>query len=182
MVTGINTMESGLTIQGSRNDLRIDSAQYGSSGQAFVEGSVGTLLTKLETARAAMANERGPFLLFGLFRRADLPERWDLVVAAPWLEPSTLESFEYIAKKLASAGLSADEMVSISRIAVVSSGIEVQSLINLLQNRPRPAQLNNFSFGGVPILEAIIFDWNDLKILPLPRIVRKQRPQVYPKE
>ena len=40
---------------------------------------------KLRFAEEKVAEERGDFLLFGLFERQETPGRWDLVASAPWL-------------------------------------------------------------------------------------------------
>lgn len=47
------------------------------------------------TLRKAMhdiANKKGPFTLFGLFKRPDAFGKWDLVVSAPWLDKSQLKA------------------------------------------------------------------------------------------
>jgi hypothetical protein len=57
----------------------------------------GSALIPTAQYRQAMRNiaaEKGDFVLFGIFKRAICTQRWDLVVAAPWLEAGTLESFE----------------------------------------------------------------------------------------
>lgn len=40
---------------------------------------------KLRVAEEKVAEERGGFLLFGLFERQETAGRWDLVASAPWL-------------------------------------------------------------------------------------------------
>jgi len=44
------------------------------------------LVEKPRKLEAEIAAEKGPFLLFALFLRQDAADRWDLVVAAPWIE------------------------------------------------------------------------------------------------
>jgi len=58
------------------------------------------LFEKLESLEKKIADERGEFSLFGLFLREDAEDRWDIVVAAPWLNADSMEDINYIAKKL----------------------------------------------------------------------------------
>ena len=46
------------------------------------------LAEKFRAAEERVAEERGPFVLFGLFETEDAPYSWDLVAAAPWLDAS----------------------------------------------------------------------------------------------
>ena len=43
------------------------------------------LAENLRRAEEAMAEQHGPFILFGLFEQEETPGRWDAVAAAPWL-------------------------------------------------------------------------------------------------
>jgi hypothetical protein len=43
-------------------------------------------ITTLEHLAQAIERGRGPLYLFGLFKKENIPGRWDLVVAAPWIE------------------------------------------------------------------------------------------------
>lgn len=41
--------------------------------------------TKLGRLEAKVSAQKGPFALFALFMREDVPDRWDLVISAPWI-------------------------------------------------------------------------------------------------
>ena len=47
------------------------------------------LAESFRAAEEKVAEERGPFSLFGLFETEDAPNSWDLVAAAPWLYASS---------------------------------------------------------------------------------------------
>jgi len=49
-------------------------------------------VSALRKAMREISSKKGPFTLFGLFRRSDSPGTWDLVVSAPWLEDGKLRA------------------------------------------------------------------------------------------
>jgi len=74
---------------------------------------------KLVQLEKQIAEEKGPFLLFGLFLREDAPAVWDLVVSAHWLGGSRLESLRWLSQKLKEA-LEPRELVKLSRIVIIA--------------------------------------------------------------
>src|SRR5208283_5659406 len=58
------------------------------------------IVQKLVEAEREMAEEKGPFLIFALFLREDAPDRWDVIVAAPWVTADKAGALQYIANKL----------------------------------------------------------------------------------
>lgn len=74
-------------------------------------------LDKLTVIRDEICAERGELTLFALFLRERSWDRWDLVVAAPWLE-SGKPSLDYIASKLY-AHIRKREMIFLSRIVIL---------------------------------------------------------------
>ena len=65
-----------------------------------------------------MSAEKGEFNLFALFLREDSPNKWDLVVSAPWIKAHDKEALDYFAKHLRSK-LVPEELVSLSRVALL---------------------------------------------------------------
>ena len=47
----------------------------------MIDTEITEKFTELESSIAA---ENGPFAFFALFMREEVPDRWDLMVAAPW--------------------------------------------------------------------------------------------------
>jgi hypothetical protein len=87
------------------------------------------LLDKLESLEKKTADEKGEFSLFGLFLREDAENRWDLVVAAPWLNSDSLEDLNYLASRLKTC-LQDNELLSISRIVILDLNDPITQIIN----------------------------------------------------
>ena len=78
---------------------------------------------------ASLSKERGGFVLFALFLRDGSPNRWDLMVSAPWLPEDRNETVNYLVEQIKSR-LSAQDLVGLSRIIVID---------------PRNSALQNFA-------------------------------------
>ena len=102
-----------------------------------------------------ISQKRGAFVLFALFAREDLPDRWDLVVAAPWVK-SQQEGAEYfvqeIQKKLGSPVLNI-----LSRIVFVQpTDPPVRAINTAMHVEHGQAEIRDSNFFGVPIKHAFI--------------------------
>jgi hypothetical protein len=73
------------------------------------------IVEKFQIIIREISQEKGPFILFGLFEREDLVGRWDVVVSAPWLNMNSKEDFDYIADKIRSK-LNNQEIMLLTRI------------------------------------------------------------------
>ena len=73
---------------------------------------------KLKIQEQIMATEKGPFDLFALFLREDAPGKWDLVVAAEWIEKDKSTALKYIASNVQQV-LTSEELIQLSRIAII---------------------------------------------------------------
>ncbi len=67
-----------------------------------------------------IAQEKGGFDLFALFLREAAPNRWDVVVAAHWIELDKGLALEYLGKKLQQE-LTTDELMRLSHIAIIDA-------------------------------------------------------------
>lgn len=76
------------------------------------------LVDKLGFIEREISLKRGDFSVFALLLREDAPDKWDLVVAAPWLERDKKSGLEVLTRKLR-ASLSSDELISLSRIVLL---------------------------------------------------------------
>lgn len=76
------------------------------------------ILDKFVSVERSVSDERGPFALFALFLREDMNDRWDFVVAAPWLHSNSKDDLEYLAEQVTSQ-LDPNEVVFLSRIVVI---------------------------------------------------------------
>lgn len=73
---------------------------------------------KLASLEKEISREKGSFDLFAVFLREDVPDRWDVVVSAKWLERDEKDGLEYLVEKFKSV-LTADEIKRISRIVLL---------------------------------------------------------------
>ena len=76
------------------------------------------IVEKLKQKEQAMTQAKGPFDLFALFLREDAPYKWDLVVAAKWIEENKQEALKYISKALQES-LTQNELLKLSRIVII---------------------------------------------------------------
>ena len=58
------------------------------------------LFEKIPAVAAEIARERGEFTLFAVMHRLDVPDWWDVIVAAPWLDTESIKDYRYFAAKL----------------------------------------------------------------------------------
>ena len=73
-------------------------------------------IKKLIRVETAVALEKGPFDLFGLFSTdEEMDDRWDLVISATWIGVEYLQALRYLIKHLRSY-LTAAEFSMISKI------------------------------------------------------------------
>ena len=79
-----------------------------------------SLAEKIAEVVRILEADNGVFQLFAIFQRVDAGDRWDIVVSASWLPNASLANLRLIAHSLQSH-LSTEEMVNISRIAIVQS-------------------------------------------------------------
>ena len=68
-------------------------------------------LEKFKIIERDIAQDRGEFVLFGLFERDEVPGKWDLILSALWTDPNDLTNYNYCAQKI-QAVLTPEEIVS----------------------------------------------------------------------
>jgi hypothetical protein len=113
--------------------------------------------TALRHAMHDIAAKKGEFTLFALFRRADAPGTWDLVVSAPWIESGKLKTTSEFVKLLADS-IGTESLNQFARVQTVSE--ESPAVKFLLANCPvddREIRLQSTDLFGLDIEEAIIF-------------------------
>jgi len=76
-------------------------------------------IAKLRQLMRDLSKEKGEFSLFGLFLRAEAPDKWDLVVSSPWLEVGKLRALGEFVDRL-SAAIGEDQLLSISRVVTLN--------------------------------------------------------------
>ena len=78
------------------------------------------IVEKFASLEAEIAAKRGNFSLFALFLREDVPDRWDLMVSAPWLSTNKRgEAVDYLVDEI-KLHLGPLDLVNLSRIVLVN--------------------------------------------------------------
>jgi len=113
---------------------------------------------KLALLEQEVSAEKGEFSLFGLFLREDAQDedKWDLLVAAFWLDVDKKEGLAYLAKEIQKR-LEPDELLSISRIVVLEKDNPILEAIHKAVNvKHGKVEVKNSNFNGVQITQACI--------------------------
>ena len=72
----------------------------------------------LQKVERSLSNEKGMFNLFALFLREGAPGKWDLLVAAPWVEKDKADALKRVTKELQKT-LSKKELLRLSRLVII---------------------------------------------------------------
>lgn len=109
------------------------------------------IVEKLKQQEQNMAQEKGPFDLFALFLREDAPAKWDLVVAAKWIEENKQEALKYISSALQGT-LTQSELLKLSRIAIIDeSNPALEAFQRAMHVEHGMAEIKDSNFLGLQI-------------------------------
>lgn len=113
---------------------------------------------KIGALEGEISSEKGDFSLFGLFCREDAPNKWDLIVSAPWLQSDVKHGLAFLADRVR-AKLTEKELLSLSRIVVLAPDDPVVAAIRKSvkkDTRHEKVELENQDFAGVQVAYACI--------------------------
>lgn len=114
------------------------------------------LVGKFQSLEQEIANEKGDFTLFALFLREDVPDRWDLVVSAPWFGTNEKNTLDYLVSKVRSR-LKEAELLMLSRIILVSaSDPALRAIHKAVSIEHGTVEISNSHFFGLMIKQAYI--------------------------
>ena len=114
------------------------------------------IVEKFASLEAEIAQKRGDFSLFALFLREDAPDRWDLIVSAPWVGQNKDEAVDYLIAEIKSH-LGPQDLVSLSRIVVVDSNDPpVQALANAFHVEHGRVEVRDSNLFGLQVKHAFI--------------------------
>ena len=65
-----------------------------------------------------LAQERGDFVFFALFMLENVPDRWDLMISARWLDTDKRRAIRYLVDQI-KAKLGVEYLIRLSRIIVI---------------------------------------------------------------
>ncbi len=115
------------------------------------------IIDKFASLEAEIARKKGDFTLYALFLRGVLPDRWDLIVSAPWTtQDQKHEVVDYFVSEIKSH-LGPDYLIYLSRIVVVDpSQPPLQELTKEFHVEHGKVEIRDGIFFGVPIRQAFI--------------------------
>ena len=110
---------------------------------------------KFAQLESDVAAERGDFALFALFLREDVPDRWDLIVSAPWVSDQKA-ALGFLVDKIKS-DLGPGELTQLSRIVFVDpADPAVQNLNRTIQVEHGSVEVKDSNFFGLAVKHAFI--------------------------
>ena len=114
------------------------------------------LTEKFARLESQIAREKGEFTLFALFMREDVPDRWDLIISAPWVAEDKQGAVDYLVAQIKSR-LDAGVLTHLSRIVPVDpQDAAVQDLNRAIQVEHGNVEVNDSNFFGLAIKRAHI--------------------------
>ncbi|HBB88530.1 MAG TPA: hypothetical protein DC047_13035 [Blastocatellia bacterium] len=124
------------------------------------------LLERFVQFERAIAAEKGEFGLFALFLREDAgagtsgysgySAKWDLIVAAPWIDGNRKDALPYITKRIQEA-FSPSELSQLSRIVLVDlTNPEVEEINRAVRVQSGQTEIRDSNFFGLRIKHAYI--------------------------
>jgi hypothetical protein len=114
------------------------------------------LLDRFVGIERTLSEERGGFALFALFLREDAVDKWDLIVAAPWIEPDRKAALSLITGRIQEA-FTPEELSMLSRVVLVDLANPAVAAMNQALNiQHGRAEVKDSNFFGLQIKHAYI--------------------------
>ncbi len=118
--------------------------------------TVTDLTQKFADFESRISGEKGDFALFALFMREDSPDRWDLMVSAPWTGDDKQSAVNYFVGQIKSS-LGDQGLTSLSRIVVIDpQDAAVQALNRAIQIEHGRVEVRDSEFFGLAVKHAYI--------------------------
>lgn len=105
---------------------------------------------------AEIARKRGGFFLFALFLRDGAPDRWDLLVSAPWIDANRSDAVSYLAEEIKQR-LGLEALILLSKIVVVDHDHpDVDEFLRSVQVEHGSHELRDRTLFGQPVKLAYV--------------------------
>lgn len=118
--------------------------------------TVSELTEKFARLESQLSDEKGDFVLFALFLREDVPDRWDLIVSAPWIGEDKQSAVNYLINEIKSK-LGGHDLTNLSRIVVIDPyDVAVQNLNRAIQVEHGNFEVRDTNLFGLAIKDAHI--------------------------
>src|SRR5437764_13878109 len=120
-------------------------------------------IEKLRKVMNQVSAEKGDFVLFGLFLSEESPDRWDLVVSAPWLEKGRLKALGEFVEILSSI-VGQKDIHSLSKIVTLNHDEpSLKAILRTVQVENVPIVLQDNNLFGLEVKQAYILRAKRLK-------------------
>jgi hypothetical protein len=120
-------------------------------------------IEKLRKVMNRVSAEKGNFVFFGLFLTEEAPDRWDLVVSAPWLEKGKLKALSEFIEILSSI-VGQKEVLSLSKIVTLNHDEpSLKAILKAVQVEDGPTVLQDNNLFGLEVKQAYILRARRLK-------------------
>lgn len=101
---------------------------------------------------------KGDFTLFGLFLRDDAPNKWDLLIAAPWAEADKQGALRFIADLLTKR-LDQAELFLLSRLVILEHDSPVlRAIYAAVSIKDSIGHFENCNLNGLQVKHAYILE------------------------
>jgi hypothetical protein len=101
-----------------------------------------------------LLQSRGGLRLFALVLREGSPDRWDVVVSAPWADKNLDEALQYVTSVIVST-LDPNELLLVSRVIILEDGNPVLTAL-LDAAASSSGELRDRDLGGIEARQAFI--------------------------
>lgn len=114
------------------------------------------LAQRFARLESEIAARKGSFVLFALFLREDVPDRWDLIVSAPWISSDKQGAVGFLIDQIKSQ-LGAEDLTRLSRIVPVDpEHVAVQDFNRAIQVEHGSVELRDRDIFGLSIKHAYV--------------------------
>lgn len=114
------------------------------------------LRAKFAKLELEISATKGDFAFFALFVREDLPDRWDLMISAPWASADKKGALEYLIARI-KAVVGPASLTQLSRIILIDpEETSVQVLNRAIRVEHGGVEVRDSNFFGLPIKHAFI--------------------------
>jgi hypothetical protein len=122
------------------------------------------LLDRFVELERRLSEEMGGFALFALFLREDASDKWDLIVAAPWIEVDRKRALSRITEAIQEA-FSPEELTRLSRVVIVDlANPAVEAVNHAVSIQHGQAEIRDNNFFGLQIKHAYVISSHRMNI------------------
>jgi len=116
-----------------------------------------TIIEKFISIEKELADEKGSFVLFALFKREDaLLDKQDVVISASWLGKNKKEALRFIVDKINSK-LTPEEVINLTMVVLLEPTDNLVKNVNTAVNVEHGnVKMLNVTLNGIPIKHAHI--------------------------